>query len=148
MEENSNVDPKDIRIIEILSANARSPLRDIAKVVGLSPSSVRNRMQRLVDLGVIRKYTVDVDHRRTGLNVEVIALLTVTPGSADDVQTRLNELQEITHIARTAGAVSFVCTIRVGCLNDLAGLITQSLERIHGVERIQTLLVLPKGQSK
>ncbi len=143
MEENDVIDKKDIRIIEILSANARSPLRDIAREVDLSPSSVRNRMQRLLDLGVVKKYTLDVDHRLTGLGIEVIVLLTVKPKAAEDVEQKLRELGEISHLARTAGNVSFVCTVRVHSMDDFTTFMKEKLEHFDGLERIDTLFVLP-----
>ena len=49
------IDENDQKIIEILSSNARTSLRDIKKKVDLSPSSIRNRMERLVSLGIIKK---------------------------------------------------------------------------------------------
>ena len=144
MEENEIIDKKDIKIIEILSANARSPLRDIAKEVGLSPSSVRNRMQRLLDLGVVRKYTLDVNHRMTGLSIEVIALLSVKLGAADDIERRLLELSEVSNLVRTAGRISFVCTLRFHSIDDLSGFMIEKLERLDGIEHIETLLVIPR----
>ena len=65
------IDDNDRKIIEILSGNARISLRDIKKQVDLSPSSIRNRMERLVNLGIIRKYTVDVDYRKLGYDIQI-----------------------------------------------------------------------------
>lgn len=148
MEEDRPVDEKDIKIIEILSANARSPLRDIAKEVGLSPSSVRNRMQRLLDVGVVKKYTVDVDYRKVGLSVEVLVLLSVRPGSTDDVLRNLQESSETAMVFRTSGPASLVSLIRVPSMAQLDEFITKKLERIDGIESIETLLVFPKREAE
>lgn len=146
MVEDRLVDEKDIKIIEILSANARSPLRDIANEVDLSPSSVRNRMQRLLDEGVVRKYTVDVDHRKVGLGVEVLVLLSVRPGSTEEALRELNGCSETALVLRTSGPVNLVCFIRVGSLDQLNAFITGKLERIGGIDSIDTLLVFPNNE--
>ncbi|TFG97351.1 winged helix-turn-helix transcriptional regulator, partial [Candidatus Thorarchaeota archaeon] len=73
------IDENDRKIIEILSSNARTSLRDIKKKVDLSPSSIRNRMERLVNIGVIKRYTVDVDYRKIGYDIQVLALIASKP---------------------------------------------------------------------
>lgn len=63
----------------MLTENARFSLREIAAVVKMSPSSVRNRMERLYDLGVIKRYTLEVDHRKIGFEINVVVLITSKP---------------------------------------------------------------------
>lgn len=60
------VDSVDYKILNMLRQNARTPLRELARAVGLSPSGVRKRVERLTREGVIRGYTVVLDHRRLG----------------------------------------------------------------------------------
>jgi DNA-binding Lrp family transcriptional regulator len=148
MVEGSLVDEKDIKIIEILSANARSPLRDIAKKVGLSPSSVRNRMQRLIDEGVVRKYTLDVDHKKVGLGIEILVLLSVRPGFTESILQELNGCGEVANVFRTSGPVNLVCLARVGTMDQLNVFITNRLESIDGIENINTLLIFPKNEEE
>ena len=140
------IDDNDLRIIEMLTKNSRSSLREIGAVVKLSPSSIRNRMERLVDLGVIKKYTLDLDHRKLGFEVQVVVLITSTPGESDNLYHKLSKYSEITNVLRTSGPVSFICMVQVQDIPQLAQFITGELEKLTGVERIETMFILPQNE--
>jgi Lrp/AsnC family leucine-responsive transcriptional regulator len=131
------IDENDRKIIEILSLNARTSLRDIKKKVDLSPSSIRNRMERLVSLGVIKKYTVDIDHRK---------LVTSKPSESDNLCKTLSNYDEICDVHRTSGPANFICMVRVRDISELTKFITCELEKLNGVERIETMFVLPQDE--
>ena len=140
------IDDNDLSIIEMLTKNARISLREIAAVVNLSPSSIRNRMERLVDLGVIKRYTLELDHRKLGFEVEVVVLITSTPGESDNLYHKLSKFSEITNVLRTSGPASFICMVQVQDIPQLAQFITGELEKLTGVERIETMFILPQNE--
>ncbi|MGD9395462.1 MAG: Lrp/AsnC family transcriptional regulator [Candidatus Thorarchaeota archaeon] len=140
------IDENDLRIIEMLNDNARSSLRDIAAVVDLSPSSIRNRMERLVDIGVIKKYTLDLDYWKLGYEVEVVVLITSNPGESDNIYRKLSKYDEISRVLRTSGPANFMCMVRVRDIPQLAQFITGVLEKLEGVERIETMFILPQNE--
>ncbi len=59
----ATIDDKDQRIIDALRENSRMAIRDIAKKTGIRPSTVHQRMQRMVKTGVIERFTVKLDNR-------------------------------------------------------------------------------------
>ena len=138
------IDGNDLRIIEMLTKNARSSLREIGAVVNLSPSSVRNRVERLVDIGVVKRYTLEVDHRRLGYEIQVIVLITSKPAESDLLFTALKRYEEIYEVLRTSGPANFICMIRVRDITDLTRFITSELEKLNGIERIETMFILPQ----
>ncbi len=140
------VDDNDRKIISILSKNARSSLRDIAGVVNLSPSSVRNRMARLVDLGVIKKYTLDVDYRKLGYEIQVIVLITSKPGSSETLYKTLSQSDKITKVFWTSGPANFICIVRVNDMKELSDFMTGDLEKLEGVERIESMFLMPEPE--
>lgn len=140
------IDENDRKIIEILTSNARISLRDIKKKVDLSPSSIRNRMERLVNLGVIKKYTVDVDHQKLGYEIQVVALITSKPVESDVLCKSLSKYDEISEVLRTSGPANFICMIKVRNISELTKFITCELEKLTGIERIETMFVLPQEE--
>ncbi|MHA1135187.1 MAG: Lrp/AsnC family transcriptional regulator [Candidatus Thorarchaeota archaeon] len=140
------IDDNDRKIIEILSSNARTSLRDIKKKVDLSPSSIRNRMERLVNLGVIKRYTVDVDHRKLGYDIQVLVLITSKPSESDTLSKTLSKYNEICEVHRTSGPANFICMVRVRDISELTKFITCELEKLNGIERIETMFVLPQDE--
>ena len=57
------LDKKDLSIIKVLKQNSRLPIRDIAKKTGTRPSTVHERVKKLVRGGVIEKFTLKVDNK-------------------------------------------------------------------------------------
>lgn len=138
------IDENDLKIIEILSKDARISLREIKKKVDLSPSSIRNRMERLVNLGVIKRYTLDVDYRKLGYDIQVLTLITSKPSESDTLCQTLSKYEEISEVHRTSGPINFICMIRVKDINALNEFITGKLEKLTGIERIETMFILPQ----
>ncbi|MFW9788504.1 MAG: Lrp/AsnC family transcriptional regulator [Candidatus Thorarchaeota archaeon] len=138
------IDKHDLSIIEMLTKNARCSLRDMAAVVNLSPSSIRNRMERLVDIGVIKRYTLELDHRKLGYEVQVVALITSKPSESDVIYRKLSRYNEVSNVLRTSGPANFICMIQVQDISQLARFITGELEKLDGVERIETMFILPQ----
>lgn len=140
------IDDNDRLIIEILSSDARISLREIKKKVDLSPSSIRNRMERLVNLGVIKRYTLDIDYRKLGYEIQVLALISSKPSECDTLCQALSKYKEISDIHRTSGSINFICMIRVKDINELNEFITGKLEKLNGIEKIETMFVLPQTE--
>ncbi|TXT57690.1 MAG: HTH-type transcriptional regulator Ptr1 [Candidatus Thorarchaeota archaeon] len=142
------LDAKDRKIIAILQEDSRRSLRDIAadKEVDLSPSSVRNRIARLEEDGFIRKFTIDIDYRKMGYEIQVVALITSKPGSSDKLFKKLQDFHQIDNVYCTAGPANFICLIRVEDMVNLSGFITTRLEVLDGIEKIETLFIIPRAE--
>lgn len=146
MDSMDRVDDKDLQIIEILSSNARISLRDIKKKVNLSPSSIRNRMEHLVEIGIIRRYTVDIDYRKMGFDIQVLVQITARPGTSRDLYAQLSKYKQVSEVLRTAGPANFILRVRVKDIAELTRFITGELERLEGVQRIETMFILPDDE--
>ncbi len=144
MGSSDRVDDNDKVIIEMLRENARSSLRDIAKVVDMSPSSVRNRIEKLLERGLIKRFTIDVDYRKMGYEIQVIVLITSRPGSSESLFKSLQAFEQISKVYWTSGPSNFVCLVRVHDMNELSIFLTTQLERLEGVERVESMFLMPQ----
>ncbi len=144
MGSNERVDENDHIIIGILRENARSSLRDIAEVVKMSPSSVRNRIEKLIERGFIKRFTVDVDYRKMGYDIQVIVLITSKPGSSEKLYRALKSFNQIFNVYWTSGPANFVCLVRVHDMNELSQFLTTELEQLEGVERVESMFLMPQ----
>lgn len=143
MAPSEKTDKYDLKIIEILSDDARSSLRDIGKKVKLSASSVRNRMARLVDIGVIKRYTLDVDWRKLGYDIQVLLLISSWSSSVKEIYGSLIELDEILQVSWTSGPANLVCLVRARDMNELSQFISEKLDRIRGIQKVETMFLMP-----
>ena len=93
--------------MELLSANSKASLAGISKKVFLSPSSVRERIKKLEDIGIIKGYTLEVDQALLGNTIEVFILLKVFTGKLQFAITELQSFPEILEAHRITGQQNF-----------------------------------------
>ena len=76
-----SIDTKDLKIIEALKHDSRAPIREIAKLTKIRPSTVHQRIQKLVENKTIEKFTVKLGNKAVGENFIVFMLV---KGSTND----------------------------------------------------------------
>ena len=138
------IDHKDKRIIEILEKNARVPNTEIAKMLGISESTVRKRISDLESKGVIKKYTVIVDPSKIGYNTVTILGVDVDPTKFLDVAKELAKLPETKYVATSTGDHMIMAEIWTKDGQTLAELISNRIGKIEGVKRICPAIILEK----
>ncbi|KAA0004776.1 MAG: Lrp/AsnC family transcriptional regulator [Thermoplasmata archaeon] len=138
------IDQKDKRIIEILQKNARIPNTEIAKMLGISESTVRKRINDLESKGVIKKYTAIVDPSKIGYNTVTILGVDVDPTKFLDVAKELAKLPETKYVATSTGDHMIMAEIWTKDGQTLAELISNRIGKIEGVKRICPAIILEK----
>jgi DNA-binding Lrp family transcriptional regulator len=98
-----DLDETDLEILQLLLSNARRPFSDIAEVVGLSAPAVSDRVERLEDVGVIQRFTLDVDRSQLRSGIPVLVTLEVASEVAPVRETLLNA-GAVEHVFTTAAA--------------------------------------------
>ena len=101
------VDAVDRKIVGILKANSKASFAEISKKIFLSPSSVRERIKKLEDLGVIKGYSVALDQALLGNTIEVFILLKVFTGKLQFAIAELQSYPEIQEVHRITGNQNF-----------------------------------------
>ena len=138
------IDHKDKRIIEILEKNARVPNTEIAKMLGISESTVRKRINHLESKGVIKKYTAIVDPSKIGYNTVTILGVDVDPTKFLDVAKELAKLPETKYVATSTGDHMIMAEIWTKDGQTLAELVSNRIGKIEGVKRICPAIILEK----
>ena len=98
------VDELDQRILDILKENARLSFADLGRKINLSPSAVRERILKMEDSGVINKYSIQVDNKKLGYELEAFMLLKVFPGQLKNVMEKIPGIEEIKEAHRITGS--------------------------------------------
>lgn len=137
------MDPIDLRIIELLTQNARASYAELAQDVGLSAPSTAERVRRLEERGVVRGYAALVDP--SALGRDLTAFVAVSVG--DRTRTRaflaaLDQLPEVVECHHVAGDDDYLLKVHVPGTRGLEELVTDRLKAIKGVTRTRTTVVL------
>ena len=127
-------------IIEQLQQDGRRSYAAIGKVVGLSEAAVRQRVQRLVDSGVMQVVAV-TDPMQLGFARQAMVGIRVV-GPLDKVADRLAELDAVDYVVVTAGTYDLL--VEVVCESDehLLELISGQIRTIEGVVATETFMYL------
>lgn len=136
----TTLDSVSLAIIEQLQEDGRRPYAAIGKAVGLSEAAVRQRVQKLLDQGVMQIVAVTdpltVGFRRqamVGINVE---------GDLDPVADALTGMDEVEYVVVTAG--SFDLLIEIVCEDDdhLLEMINKRIRTLPGVRSTESFVYL------
>ncbi|RDI72035.1 AsnC family transcriptional regulator [Halopelagius longus] len=98
----SSLDETDMEILELLSEDARRPYSDISERVGLSAPAVSDRIDRLKESGVVRRFTVDVDRSQLRAGVPVLVRLELRPEELSDAKDAVQGADAVEHVFTTA----------------------------------------------
>ena len=134
------LDDLDKRIIEQLQQDGRRPYTQIAPAVGLSEAAVRQRVQRLIDSGVMQIVGV-TDPRMIGFGRQAMIGLTVE-GDTRKVADAVAELQEVVYVVLTAGSLDVLVEVVVEDDEHLLDLLNNKIRAIDGVRDTETFLYL------
>ncbi|MEM4701722.1 MAG: Lrp/AsnC family transcriptional regulator, partial [Candidatus Bathyarchaeia archaeon] len=117
---------------------------DIAKKLRLSESTIRKRVQALKENGVIRRFTVEIDPAKIGLNTVAIVGIDVDPPKLLEVAQKLWEFKEIRCVATSTGDHMIMTEIWTEDGRELTRLISEKIGPIEGVKKICPAIILEK----
>jgi Lrp/AsnC family transcriptional regulator for asnA, asnC and gidA len=138
------IDEKDEKILRMLEEDGRKSYNDIAEQLGMSEAAVRKRVQALMLKGVIKKFTIKVDHAKVGMNTVAIVGVDVDPAKMLEVAQKLCELEEVKCVATSSGDHMVMTEIWTRDGRELTKLISKKIESMEGVKRICPALLQEK----
>jgi len=127
-------------IIEQLQQDGRRSYGSIGKAVGLSEAAVRQRVQRLVDSGIMQIVAV-TDPMQVGFAREAMVGITVS-GSIDQVAAALEPLPEVNYLVICAGGFDVLAEVLAEDDEHLLQIINDRIRSIPGVLRTETFVYL------
>lgn len=134
------LDRIDQLLLAALQTEGRMRLEDLGRRVELAPSSVHDRLRRLLRDGVIRRWTIDIAPEALGLSVLAFVGVQASCPCAELVGT-LEQIREIEEFHSVAGRLSFMLKVRAVNTEHLLHLI-ERLKQIPGIEATETTVVL------
>ncbi|HTW18539.1 MAG TPA: Lrp/AsnC family transcriptional regulator [Nocardioides sp.] len=127
-------------IIEQLQQDGRRSYAAIGKVVGLSEAAVRQRVQRLIDGGVMQVVAV-TDPIELGFARQAMVGIRVT-GPLEPVADAIGALPEVDYVVITAGSFDLMVEVVAESDEDLLRLISNDIRKIDGVLATETFMYL------
>lgn len=143
MQNSRILDDTDLRILELLQANARETQAEIARAVGLAPSAVLERIRKLEARGALRGYVAQVDPKAIGLGLlAFVAVRSDEVGTENRIARALGEHPEVLEVHHVAGDDCYLVKVRARDAEDLGQLLRTRIGCIPGVRSTRTTVVL------
>jgi len=134
------MDIVDIKILELLKENSRTSFNDISHSVGKTEATVRRRVKRLKEDGVIKKFTIDysIDNKpRTRATVKI----DLDFKEIKRIIKELLEIEEITNIWRLSGDCGLFLIVEIGSIELFNPLIEEKISQIRGIKIVETCFI-------
>jgi Lrp/AsnC family transcriptional regulator, regulator for asnA, asnC and gidA len=138
--QHDRIDATSKAIIEQLQEDGRRPYATIGKAVGLSEAAVRQRVQKLVDNGVMQIVAV-TDPTQIGFARQAMIAISIT-GDVEAVADQLAKIDEVDYLVVTAGSFDVIAEVVVEDDAHLLSLVNGRIRAIPGVARTETFLYL------
>jgi len=132
------MDQLDVRILGILKGNARTPFLKIAKDLGVSEGTIRVRVRKLIETGVIAGFTVIVARNVTKALIEIKVGVNV---NTSVVASRIKGIQGVTSVFEVSGDYDILVLIEQESINELNEVIDE-IREIEDVSATRTSLIL------
>jgi len=134
-----HIDEIDSKIVRLLQKNGRTPNTEISKKVGVSESTVRNRLNQLTNEGIVT-ITAIGDPIKLGFEIIGNFMINADHKKTDHIIHELNKIKDLWYIIHTAGASDFFIEFSVKSLNDLDTLLGE-IHKIEGITQVKTSLL-------
>ncbi|MGH1494139.1 MAG: Lrp/AsnC family transcriptional regulator [Acidimicrobiales bacterium] len=142
------LDSVDRQMIDLLRDDGRRTAPQLAADIGIGRATAYNRLDRLVDEGIITGFTARVDHQAVGLAVAALVLVNVDQGRWNELNARLRELPSVDWIGLTAGQYDYAMIVRADSLEQLRDVALQELQQVDGVRSAQTIVLLDEADHR
>lgn len=137
------LDERDRRILALVQRDGKLAQAEIARQVGLSTAAVNERLRKLENAGVIRRFVAVVDPRSVGMTITAFVEVFIEhPRHEAAFIDRLLELDEVLECHHVTGEFSLLLKVRVRDMDGLQQLLLHELNAREGVRQTRTVMVL------
>lgn len=143
------IDKLDRKILSILSTNARIPFKDVAASCGVSRAAIHQRVQHLIEAGVITGSSFGVNPKSIGYATCTYVGVILERGSMyKAVVDQLLAIPEIVECHFTTGPYTLLVKLYARDNEQLMELLNNKMQGIHGVVSTETLISLEQSISR
>jgi DNA-binding Lrp family transcriptional regulator len=131
---------KDEELLGLLRLNAREPVASLARKLGLSRTTVQDRLKRLEESGVIAGYAVKLGAAQSS-GIAALISLGAEPKKQSDVARAVSRIPQVETLHAVSGKFDYVALVRAGTAEAIDQLIDQ-MTVLPGVTDVETSVIL------
>ena len=134
------MDVIDLKILEELKDNSRISFNDISERIGKTEATVRRRVKKLQDEGVIKKFTIEYN---INSKPKTRATVKIEPDFKEikRILRELMDIGEITDIWRLSGDCGLFMKVEIDSIEQFNPLIEEKISQIKGIKIVETCFI-------
>jgi len=141
MKRNYQIDNIDIKILNILSNNAKLPYTEVAKKVFVSGGTVHVRMRKLEKLGIVRGTKLDIDYSKLGYNISCYMGIYLEKSFLyRDAVKELKKIPEILEIHAITGQYTIFVKILCKDAPHFREILDTKIHKVNGITRTESFM--------
>ncbi len=135
------LDEVDKRILELLKQNSRLSFSEIARQFGFSDVAIRKRIEKLVERGVVKRFTCELDYAKLGKPVSAFIFIKTRADRTSEVLDALKEIPDIQEIYQVMGEYDIIARANVSSIEALKEMTEKRISNIHGVMEVKPNII-------
>ncbi len=143
-----HLDSLDKRILTLLTKNARMPFLEVARQCGVSGAAVHQRVQKMVEEGVVKGSQFVLDNKMLGYNTCAfvgIQVNLVRETTHEEVFEKISEISEIVECHHITGKYSLLVKILTHSNEHLKKTLVEKIQSIREITGTETFISLEEG---
>ncbi|RIH63538.1 winged helix-turn-helix transcriptional regulator [Mariniphaga sediminis] len=143
LEQAADIDELDEKILKLITKNARIPFLEVARECGVSGAAIHQRVQRLLNIGVVSGSEFIVNPQKLGYNTCAYMGIHLEKAKFHkQVVVALRKIPEVIECHYTTGQYAIFIKIQTKTNKHLKRLIDEDLQEIEGIARTETFMSL------
>ncbi|MCO6042229.1 Lrp/AsnC family transcriptional regulator [Thermococcus alcaliphilus] len=135
------LDETDKNILRLLQEDGRMSYSEIARRIGIPESTIRLRVKKLIEEGVIRKFAALINPFKAGYNIVAFIAVDIEPNKIKKAVEELSKLPEVDVLGIATGAHDVLMQVTVKDLQELESFLIEKLGKIEGIKSTETSIL-------
>jgi len=138
---NTKLDNNDFAIIDELKKNSRLSEKKLSKKTGIPMTTVHNRIKKLRELKIIKKFTIELDYTLLGKPITAYVLIKTMPGVDQKILlSELSRMANVKEVAMVTGEFDLLFKVKTASMEELNKLVVQKLRKEKTIAETRTLM--------
>tara|TARA_Y100000310_G_scaffold343894_1_gene453748 strand:+ start:147 stop:623 length:477 start_codon:yes stop_codon:yes gene_type:complete len=142
----------ELKVLDELRKDSRLSIRSLSKITNIPPTTVSRYVNNLVKSGIIKRYSVQIDHAKIGIGVRAFVVLNAdidfyknNPGNEYDIIRDLIKHPYIEECNSLTGRFDFILNVRTPNIKELDVLV-KHLREVPGIARTESFIVMEENE--
>lgn len=142
------LDQIDYKLLDLLSNDSRSSYAELGRLINLSRVSVRDRVNKLIENGVIERFSIIINPKMVGFNLSVFFEIDVHPHKLQEVAKSLAENKHVLSVNQMTGPSTLHAHAALKDNHHLQSFLVNSVYSLPGINAVNSFVLLRGFKSK